>query len=234
VTANAVTHTCQATDEQVSIVDLIAALHRCWQAIRTRHPDVPAAIIVVASGSPTRASQAMKWGHFATLRWQHGTTRLPEVLVSGEGLSRTPEQVLTTLLHEAAHSLADTRNIKDTSRQGRWHNQRFATHARELGLEPAKDDKLGWSPCTLPPATADTYRAELDQLTAALGTYRHADIAETATRTSSNNGVACECDCGRKIRVSRTVYETGPILCGTCDGRFLPDDDLGLDGGDPS
>jgi hypothetical protein len=217
----------------VSIIQVIVVLHGCWTAIRSRRPDVPAAVIVVASGSPARPNQAMKWGHFATLRWQHGTTRLPEVLVSGEGLSRTPEQVLTTLLHEAAHGLADARGVKDTSRQGRWHNQRFATHARELGLEPTKDDKLGWSPCTLPPATADTYRNQLDGLTAVLGTYRHADISETATR-SSNNGVACECDCGRKIRASRSVYEAGPILCGNCEGRFLPDDDLGIDGGDPS
>jgi hypothetical protein len=28
--------------------------------------------------------------------------------------------VLGTLLHEAAHGLADTREIKDTSRQGRY------------------------------------------------------------------------------------------------------------------
>jgi hypothetical protein len=30
---------------------LVAALEHAWQAIRTRHPDVPGAVLVVASGS---------------------------------------------------------------------------------------------------------------------------------------------------------------------------------------
>ncbi|WP_238487764.1 tyrosine-type recombinase/integrase [Actinoplanes flavus] len=67
----------------------------------------------------------MKWGHFASLRWQHGDRQLPEVLVSGEGLKRSPAEILVTLLHEAAHGLADVRGIQDTSRQGRWHNKKF-------------------------------------------------------------------------------------------------------------
>jgi hypothetical protein len=220
------TPTCQPADRPAAVVDVAAVLHRCWQAIRGRHPQVPAAVVVVASGSPARAGQGMKWGHFATLRWQHGTARLPEVLVSGEGLARTPEQVLTTLLHEAAHGLADARGIADTSRQGRWHNQRFAGLARELGLEPVKDDRLGWSPCTLPAGTAQVYRAELGQLGAVRGTYRHPEYTVTASR-SSNNGVACTCDCGRKIRVSVGGYHAGPILCGLCSGRFRPARDPG-------
>src|SRR4029450_12326513 len=106
--------------------------------------------------APGGAGQT-KWGHFASMRWQRGSDRLPEVLVSGDGLARTPGEVLTTLLHEAAHSLADARTIQDTSRQGRWHNKRFAALATELGLDPRMDPRLGWSPCTLPPETAETY-----------------------------------------------------------------------------
>jgi hypothetical protein len=57
------------------------------------------------------------------------------VLVSGEGLQRGPVDVLGTLLHEAAHGLAYARKVSDTSRQGRYHNRRYATLAGELGLE---------------------------------------------------------------------------------------------------
>ncbi len=35
---------------------------------------------------------------------------------------RGAADVLGTLLHETAHALAHVRDIKDTSRQGRWHN----------------------------------------------------------------------------------------------------------------
>jgi hypothetical protein len=35
-------------------------------------------------------------------------------------------------VHEAAHGLANTRGVKDTSRQGRYHNKRFRALAEEL------------------------------------------------------------------------------------------------------
>jgi hypothetical protein len=231
-----VTRTCQnPAGEPFTTAGLLATLEQTWATIRTRHPEVPAAVLVVASGSPAKATGHLKWGHFATLRWQHGSDRLPEVLVSGEGLSRTPAEILTTLLHEAAHGLADTRHIQDTSRQGRWHNKHFAKHALELGLTPSKDATIGWSPCTLRPETAEVYTEQLDAIGAVLGFWRHAEVLATKTRTSNNNGVSAECDCARKIRVSLAVYEAGPILCGLCEARFHADDtDPDPDGGEPA
>src|SRR5690606_33164769 len=125
-----------------------------------------------------------------------------EVLVSGEGLRRTPTEVLTTLLHEAAHALADRRGIQDTSRQGRWHNRHFATLANELGLTASKDPRYGWSPCSLRPDTAEAYKSILDELAAAMRAYRHPEPTTENTRTNNNNGLVLECDCPRKIRVS--------------------------------
>lgn len=59
-------------------------------------------------------------------------------------------RVLGTLLHEAAHGVASTRGIKDTSRQGRYHNRRFAQLATELGIVVAPDGARGWSATTPP------------------------------------------------------------------------------------
>src|SRR5215210_8679490 len=109
MTTTVLTPTCQFDTDTINTAGLVAALESCWASIRDRHPQVPAVVLVVASGSPSTARQQMKWGHFARLRWQHGTTRLPEVLVSGEGLNRSPNDILITLLHEAAHGLADAR-----------------------------------------------------------------------------------------------------------------------------
>jgi hypothetical protein len=199
---------------------MVAALESAWTAIRTTQREIPAAVLVLGSGSPVKPSDGLRWGHFASLRWQHGQTRMPEVLVSGEGLNRGPVEVLTTLLHEAAHALADARGVKDTSRQGRWHNQRFAALAGELGLVASKDDKLGWSSCTMPASTQDTYRQVLDELGAALVAFRHPDELATRQRTSSNNGLALACACPRRIRVAGSVVEEGPIWCGVCDTAF--------------
>ncbi len=219
------TPTCQTGE--YSQAELLAVLEGCWSAIRSRHAEIPPVILVVASGSPSGSKKSMKWGHFASLRWQHGDKVLAEVLVSGEGLKRPAEQVLTTLLHEAAHALADVRKIKDTSRQGRWHNEKFAKLARELGLSPVKDDKLGWSPCTLTEDTAKNYEASLGELRTALRVFRHAEPQGDPKDKSSNNGLSCVCECGRKIRVSKKVFETGPIDCGICGGEFMPDDTNG-------
>ena len=168
-------------------------------------------VLVVGSGSPTRRTASVRYGHFASLRWQAGEAVLPEVLVSGEGLERTPAEVLTTLLHEAAHGLADRRGIRDTSRQGRWHNKHFATLAAELGLDAAKDDRLGWSVCTIRPATTAGYAQVLDELGAAMRAWRHVDEPGSgSTTTTSNNGQSLACACSRKIRVATSVAEARP------------------------
>ena len=49
---------------------------------------------VLYDGLDPKKAGELLYGHYATLRWQHGDTRLPEVLVSGEGLRRTPAEVL--------------------------------------------------------------------------------------------------------------------------------------------
>lgn len=131
---------------EYTTAELVSALEAAWAAIRVNHNEIPAVVIIVGSGTATKQA---KYGHFAPTRWQHGENQLAEVLISGEGLKRPVEEVFTTLLHEAAHSLADVRDIKDTSRQGRWHNQKFAALASELGLDTSKDPRIGWSPCVL-------------------------------------------------------------------------------------
>jgi hypothetical protein len=214
------TRTCQA----FTTAGLLAALESAWAAIRARHPQVPAAVLIVGSGSPAKPNAHMKWGHFATLRWQHGDHQLPEVLVSGEGLSRTPAEVFTTLLHEATHGLADSRGIQDTSRQGRWHNKKFATLAAELGLTATKDDKLGYSPCTLTEQAVGEYAEAITAIGAALNAYRHPDLLVGTQRTNNNNGASCECECPRKIRLSVTAFDEGPIVCAVCNAAFLPED----------
>jgi hypothetical protein len=216
------TPTCQ--DDEPTIAGVVAALESAWADVRSRHPEIPAAVIIIASGSPAKANQPMRWGHFATGRWQHGTNQHPEVMVSGEGLKRTAPEVFTTLLHEAAHGLAHARGIKDTSRQGRWHNKHFANLAAELGMTTTKDDKLGFSPCTLTEIAAARYRASIDAIGQALTLYRHPELIETKERTNNNNGVVAQCECPRKLRVSNAVFDAGPIRCDLCGEAFLPDE----------
>jgi hypothetical protein len=199
---------------------LVAALEHTWQTIRARHPDVPEAVLVVASGS---AGKRLNLGHFAPHRWQVAGADRHEVLVGGEGLQRGPLDVLGTLLHEAAHGLAQARGIADTSRSGRYHNRRYATLARELGLDVSTVKPIGWSATTVPEQTAAGYAGQLEELGAALVLWRRQEL-HAAGGSKSRNLLACTCPCGRKLRAAKATLAEAPILCGACAQPFQPEE----------
>ncbi|MHA6795913.1 hypothetical protein ACVGVM_20705 [Pseudonocardia bannensis] len=183
-------------------------------------------VLIVGAGS---GSGALRLGHFAAMRWSTpaqsetadgaaAAERLPEVFVGGEGLARGPAEVLATLLHEAAHALAHVRGVKDTSRQGRWHNARFKALAEELGIEVTKDAKIGWSPTSIPTATREAYASTIEELGAALRLIRAVEVSGEGRKSKPAPSAVCGCD--RKIRVSKSVLAAGPILCGACGTKF--------------
>ena len=203
-------------------------------------------VLVLGAGSIGNAG-GLRLGHFAAMRWADpdqtretdddpgdeadeadgadgdpaGPVRLPEVFVGGEGLVRGAADVLGTLLHEAAHALAHVRDIKDTSRQGRWHNAKFKALAEELGIEVSKDPRIGWSPTTIPTSTRETYAEVIAELGRVLRLHRAVEVAGGKEKKPSPP--PCVCECGRKIRVSPTVLTAGPITCGVCGTDFAPD-----------
>jgi hypothetical protein len=199
---------------------LVAALEHAWSAIRRRHPVVPDAVVVVASGSE---GKRLNLGHFAPHRWQVSGADRHEVLVGGEGLQRGPLEVLGTLLHEAAHGLAQARSIQDTSRQGRYHNRRYAQLAGELGLDVTSVKPIGWSATTVPQQTAAAYTSQLEELQAALVLWRRQEH-RIGTGTRSRNLLAAACGCGRRIRAAKATLAEAPILCGACARPFEPAD----------
>ena len=196
---------------------LLAALEATWAAIRARHPEVPAAVLVVAPGGDGRR---LAWGHFAAGRWQHAGAARPEVLVVGEGLRRPARQVLGTLLHEAAHGLADQRGVRDTSRGGRYHNRRYKALAEELGLAVAQAGPVGWSATSVPDPTAAAYAGVLGELAGRLVLWRHRE-SRAGHAGGSRNLLACACGCPRRIRVAPATLDLAPILCAACGQPFV-------------
>jgi hypothetical protein len=199
---------------------LVRALEDTWHTITTRHPQIPPAVIIIASGTEGKHP---KWGHHAPERWRVNDDDRTEIMVSGEGLQRTPRQVLGTLLHEAAHALAYTRGIKDTSRQGRYHNKKYAQLAEELGIDIAKDDKLGWTITSVPNSTIEDYADEIHTLSTAMTLWRRAEITGGTTKRNSNL-IAATCPCGRTIRIAKSTLEDAPVICGACGSEFEPKD----------
>ena len=141
-------------------------------------------------------------------------------MISGEGLRRTPQEVLGTLLHEAAHALTHERGIKDTSRQGRYHNKHFKTHAEQLGLTVEHDDRFGWSATTITSATKIAYAPQLRDLADAMTMWRHGETSTGPTARRNTNLIAAICPCGRSIRVAASTLAEAPITCQACDQDF--------------
>jgi hypothetical protein len=121
---------------------IITALEDAWAAIRRRHPDVPRAVLITGT---KKQHGGARLGHFGAGLWavpqqaQDGAEdrtheRAPELFVAGELLGQGGREVLAVMVHEAAHGVAHTRGIADTSSAGRYHNRKFVAIAEELGL----------------------------------------------------------------------------------------------------
>jgi hypothetical protein len=195
---------------------LVHVLEDTWLAIRCRHPEIPAVVIILASGTESRQP---RWGHFASGRWYVEHDERAEVMISGEALRMTPPEVLAVILHEAAHALACARGIKDTSRQGRYHNKHFKIHADELGITVDHDDRNGWSASKITDYAEQAYADQLRALAEAMTLWRRAETTGPTARRNTNLIAAC-CPCGRSIRVAASTLAEAPITCQACDGDF--------------
>ena len=201
-----------------AISGIVRVLEDIWRAIRARHGELPAVVIIIASG--TERKQPV-WGHHAPGRWQAGNEQRAEIMISGEGLRRQPRDVLGTLLHEAAHALAAARGIKDTSRQHRYHNTKYKMLAEELGITVTFDPTIGWSITTVPDHTAEDYADQLTALQAAMTLWR-TDEELTPTQRRNSNLIAAICPCGRSIRAASSTLAEAPIVCTACGEPFTP------------
>ncbi|MFD8386571.1 hypothetical protein ACFV2X_50120 [Streptomyces sp. NPDC059679] len=230
---------------------LIAALEKCWTQIQKHHPDLPPVLFITGTGIPRRQvekpststgaprrRQLVTRGHHWADRWAvaEQEQRLAELFVAGETIRDGGEEVLKTLLHEAAHALGFVRKIQDTSKgDPRWHRKEFAQLARETGLEPPKKSEkpLGFSNCTLTDATRKKYAAVIRQIDGAalpgLGGADQEGTEEedpTAPETpGSTNGKRVKVTCGclpkpRAFPLTPKVLAEGPIICGLCGEPF--------------
>ena len=161
-----------------SIVPMVGAFEGCWSAIRKHHKDLPEVVIIVESNSATHNSKrskkkGKKLGHFLNSSWKDGEgTIYHEVVITGESLARPATAIFCTLLHEAAHALNYVRGIKDTSRNGRYHNKAFKTMAIDLGMVVQQlkigNNSFGWANTRMTPDTVQKYREAIQSLKTAI------------------------------------------------------------------
>lgn len=226
---------------------LIGALEDLYRAIRRRHSDLPALMIVTGSGVRGRT---ITWGHHRPGAWKQANSegRLAELFISGEALDKGAASVLWVMLHEAAHVLAEVWEVKDTTRRGAYHNHQFVMVAEHLGMYwpegTSPDAGIGYSHVQVKDETELEYLDELVALdmaiNASLDTLARLGVSsdgadpkkgghtvkapqgEGDTTTSTRNNVKLVCDCAkpRIIRMSRKEMGNGPVSCGLCGSDF--------------
>ncbi len=212
---------------------LVAACEAAWARIQHNHPGVPDAVIILGSG--VDRGRLVKLGHWWSGRWIADGQIRGEVLLAGEALHRTPEEVFEILLHEAAHGLNAALGIKDTSRGGRYHNARFRQTAEDVGLDVALAPPFGWAGTALTDRTTERYRPDITAIGEELRIARRVAIATPAGLEGSTGGEGpgegtgldrrsknppAQCACGRKMRMAPSTLAAGPVICGLCNEHF--------------
>lgn len=87
-------------------------------------------------------------------RWENENgNRTQELNICPDELNRSNDEIVGTLLHEMIHLYNDVHKIKDTSRQGRYHNKYYKEAAINHGLECEKTLSYGWCYTRIKPET---------------------------------------------------------------------------------
>ncbi|PJE97119.1 hypothetical protein CUT44_14145 [Streptomyces carminius] len=168
------------------------ALVGAWNAIRAQHPDVPEAVITMATGG---RESARKLAHFEPRRWRlrEGDDVHHEVFVTAESLQGGAEEVFSHLLHEAVHAVCEARGVDDCS-ASQYHNKKFRDAAAELGLRQKGDvsayfkKKYGFAGTEPTEETAAAYAEQVMALDEAIRATRVPSFFATRTRGDGAGG----------------------------------------------
>ena len=154
-----------------------------------------------------------------------------EINICAEYLNRPAVEVITTLMHEMCHLYNVQNGIKDTSRAGTYHNEKFKTVAERNGLIVEKSEKYGY--CITKPGkelkelVKKNVRAGCFKLER-MKTYRDGTLKtttkgedgreKTTSRTKQSMRKYLCPSCGLIIRASKDV--SGKIMCVDCKELF--------------
>jgi hypothetical protein len=149
--------------------------------------------------------------------WDNGKEEMNEICLVAENLQRGKMQILQTLLHEAIHHYCNINDIRETSRNGRWHNKRFKEQAELHGMEythEQADPKIGYSAVTLTQTSYDTIDSwNLNE--EAFQWYRKS--VDKGEKKKKTNSYKWTCGCGQIARTSKPSFIA---FCPDCEEQF--------------
>jgi hypothetical protein len=189
---------------------VVRALEKSWGQVQERAPKVPSVVWDLTPGVPSSC---------VTVGWD-----LPTPVVSvnlrphgQDGPNITAAELLTDLLHLAAHSITPPTK----SSEGRYHGRPFKDAAEALGLS-AQLGANGFDKVELGTGTRTYYRASLEALNRALAKWEPGTFEASRGGPYGRNGVVlmCQCNPPRKIRIRGREPDISAIRCEICGELF--------------
>lgn len=134
---------------------VLTELHKAFDLLNEKYYGGKLPQVVIAIRSQGKRVGVLGWFTPAKV-WTDGKEDKHEIVITAETLNRPMMDIIQTLHHEMVHLYCHTNDIKDTSRNGAYHNKAFRDTAISVGFEhlnPKPDSKIGWSYITLTDAT---------------------------------------------------------------------------------
>lgn len=174
----------------------------------------------------TIQSTPRAYGHFS-LRDDTWTSVLGdsnEINIGAGTLSRPIENVVTTLAHEMVHYYNHIHGIKDTSRQGTYHNKAFKVACEARGVKVERSEKYGWSHTSPDDGILDfVLKYELSDILINRNEFNGFQIVGTGTHSgtltppiskgSNSYKIQCPC-CGNSVRATKKNLNLACLDCG--------------------
>ena len=134
---------------------VITELHKAFNYLNKAYYENKLPEVVIAIRSQGKRAGVMGWFTPAKV-WSDGESEKHEIVITAETLNRDGMDIMRTLHHEMIHLYCETNGIKDTSRNGAYHNKNFKEECLKRGFfyeSDKPDNTIGWSLAQLKPET---------------------------------------------------------------------------------
>lgn len=203
----------------------VSVLESAWQALQKLWPEIPGAVLTFVDVR----SRGRLHGYFAGSTWKKRRGAAHEVAISPKLIGH-PNDMLATMLHEAAHAVLYEAGLNGGLGSSRYyHTKEFRDQCEHFGLKcEFLNTRYGWTLTSWPgsevPARYRRIAARLrSDLPAGTGGYAPIKAKGRPLPVTGHTMLVCECDGDdRTIYVKKSVLETGGVMCSYCGEVFKP------------
>lgn len=208
--------------EPLSIKPSIAELERFFAFLNKRfNLQMPSNLIVTIQETKENTNGYFKGHKGFNKIWeclpfkQQDKTPINLITISSHILQDT-EQIYETATHEYAHFINHTKGIKDTSKNGRYHNKEFKRQAEQLLLHVEKFGSYGHAFTS----TTPQFLEMLKEFKPNANAFKVFQNKGQKTPKTKSRLLLYECACNTKIRTAKNQDKPLFAICQYCNTEF--------------